>query len=41
MRGSGVKRFGYVVYYRILQSEAEVLAILHGGRDPQVWQARV
>jgi plasmid stabilization system protein ParE len=40
VRAAGVKRFGYVVYYRIKPGEVEVIAVLHGGRDPQVWQGR-
>ncbi len=41
VRAAGVKRFGYVVYYRIKPGKVEVLAVLHGGRDPQVWQDRI
>jgi toxin ParE1/3/4 len=36
VRAAGVKRFGYVVYYRIKPGEVEVVAVLHGGRDPRV-----
>jgi plasmid stabilization system protein ParE len=39
-RAVGVKRFGYVVYYRIVQANVEVLAVLHGARDPAEWQRR-
>lgn len=41
VRAAGVKRFGYVVYYRLVRDGAEVLAVLHGGRDPEEWQRRV
>ena len=34
------RRFPYVVYYRVLTDCIEVLAILHGRRDPRVWQDR-
>lgn len=40
VRAAGVRRFGYVVYYRVGRSEVEVIAVLHGGRDPSVWQGR-
>jgi len=40
VRAAGVKRFGYVVYYRIKPGEVEALAVLHGGRDPLAWQGR-
>lgn len=41
IRGAGVKRFGYVIYYRVLPDVVEVLAILHGSRDPRGWQSRI
>ena len=40
VRAVGLRRFGYVVYYRSDGTEAEILAVLHGGRSPEVWQAR-
>jgi plasmid stabilization system protein ParE len=40
VRAAGVRRFGYVVYYRVVPSGVEVIAVLHGGRDPSVWQGR-
>ncbi len=40
VRAAGVRRFGYVVYYRLGRDGVEVLAVLHGGRDPNVWQGR-
>jgi plasmid stabilization system protein ParE len=40
IRAAGVKRFGYVVYYRIGPGGVEVLAVLHGGRDSRTWQSR-
>jgi plasmid stabilization system protein ParE len=36
-----VKRFPYVVYYRIGAESIEVLAVQHGKRDPQSWKLRV
>lgn len=41
IRGAGVKRFGYVIYYRVLSDLVEVLAIVHGSRDPQGWQSQI
>ncbi|HEV3260659.1 MAG TPA: type II toxin-antitoxin system RelE/ParE family toxin [Gemmataceae bacterium] len=35
-----LRRFPYVVYYRALADRVEVLAVLHGNRDPSVWQSR-
>ena len=40
VRRAKVRRFPYVVYYRILDDRTEVLAVLHGSRDPRVWQRR-
>lgn len=40
VRAVGLHRFGYVVYYRSDGTAAEVVAVLHGGRSPEVWQAR-
>lgn len=35
-----LNHFPYVVYYRILVDHLEVVAALHGSRDPREWQAR-
>ena len=35
-----VHRFPYLVYFVELQNSVSVLAVLHGRRDPQVWQRR-
>lgn len=40
IRAAGVRRFGYVVYYRVLVKRVEVLAVMHGGRDAGEWQGR-
>ncbi len=32
-------RFPYVVYYRVLVDLVEVVAVLHGSRDPSGWQS--
>jgi plasmid stabilization system protein ParE len=33
-------RFRYVAYYVAFSDRVEVLAILHGARDPTVWESR-
>lgn len=32
--------FPYLIYYRILPDHIEVLAVLHGARDPATWRDR-
>ncbi|MBL8821801.1 MAG: type II toxin-antitoxin system RelE/ParE family toxin [Planctomycetia bacterium] len=41
VRATTIRRFPYIVYYRILVDRVEVLAILHGSRDVSEWQRRV
>jgi toxin ParE1/3/4 len=36
-----LRRFPYVVYYRVASELIEVIAVLHGSRDPKLWQERV
>jgi plasmid stabilization system protein ParE len=40
VRACQTRRFPYLVYYRVLPTRIEVLAILHGSRDPEVWRDR-
>jgi plasmid stabilization system protein ParE len=40
MRAAPLRRFPFVVYYRAWDDRVEVVAILHGSRDPATWQAR-
>ena len=40
VRRGKLRKFPFVVYYRILTKQIEVLAVLHGSRDPRVWQGR-
>jgi plasmid stabilization system protein ParE len=40
VRRNKLKRFPYVVYYRVHADRLEVIAILHGSRNPQTWQDR-
>lgn len=41
IRRGKLRRFPYLVYYRVLSDRIEVLGILHGSRDPRVWRERV
>lgn len=40
VRRGKLRRFPYVVYYRVLDERIEIIAILHGSRDPRAWQSR-
>ncbi|PAX53266.1 type II toxin-antitoxin system RelE/ParE family toxin [Brunnivagina elsteri] len=40
IRRAVVKRFPYVIYYRIVSSRIIVTAIFHGSRNPKEWQKR-
>ncbi len=41
VRRGKIRRFPYVTYYRVLPDRIEVIAVLHGSRDPRIWQQRV
>jgi toxin ParE1/3/4 len=41
VRRGKLRRFPYVVYYRVLADRVEVIAILHGSRDQRAWQSRL
>lgn len=41
VRATLLNRFPYVLYYRVLDHVVEVLAIIHGSRDEQIWKDRV
>jgi plasmid stabilization system protein ParE len=41
IRSAVVKRFSHVVYYRVHPDRVEVVAVLRGSRDPNVWQSRI
>ena len=41
VRAARVKQFRYVVYYVVFGDRVEVIAVLHGARDPSLWQSRV
>src|SRR3972149_6802157 len=40
VRAARVKQFRYVVYYVVFGDRVEVIAVLHGARDPSVWHSR-
>jgi plasmid stabilization system protein ParE len=40
VRPARLHRFPYVVYYRITDTCLEVLAVLHGSRNPRAWRSR-
>ena len=40
IRMAVVHRFPYLIYFVVLQRGISILAVLHGHRDPQVWQQR-
>lgn len=41
LRRARVRRFPYVIYFVVEPDAVVVLAVLHGRRDPRVWQSRV
>ncbi|MEQ8791959.1 MAG: type II toxin-antitoxin system RelE/ParE family toxin [Pirellulaceae bacterium] len=41
VRAARLRRFTYVVYYRIRKDRIEVLAVVHGSRDTTAWKSRV
>jgi len=36
-----LRRFPYLLYYRVREDRIEVLAVLHSSRDPRLWRQRV
>ena len=40
VRALRLRKFTYVVYYRVHDDRVEVLAVMHGSRDASAWQAR-
>lgn len=40
VRPAGIRRFPYVVYYRLTDEGPEILAVLHGSRHPRIWRMR-
>ena len=40
VRAARLKQFRYIVYFIVLEDRIELLAVLHGARDPLAWQSR-
>ncbi|UBF23635.1 type II toxin-antitoxin system RelE/ParE family toxin [Kovacikia minuta CCNUW1] len=40
VRRAVIRRFPYIIYYRIVSSRVIVTAVFHGRRNSKVWQAR-
>jgi plasmid stabilization system protein ParE len=40
VRRGKLRTFPYLIYYRVLSDRIEVIAVLHGSRDPRLWQER-
>lgn len=41
IRRAPVRRFPYVIYYRVELQRIVVLSVFHSSRDPKVWQSRI
>lgn len=41
VRAARLRKFRHVLYYVAFADRVEVLAVLHGARDPSAWQSRV
>ena len=41
VRVARLRQFRHVVYYVVFTDRVEVLAVMHGSRDPSAWQSRV
>jgi plasmid stabilization system protein ParE len=41
VRRGKLRTYPYLIYYRVLSDRIEVIAVLHGSRDPRLWQDRV
>ena len=40
IRRTKVQKFPYNIYFRVRADRIEVIAVLHGRRDPSVWKSR-
>ena len=41
IRRGKLRKFPYLIYYRVVADRIEVLAVLHGSRDPKLTRARI
>jgi toxin ParE1/3/4 len=40
VRAARVRRFRHLVYYTVFDDRVEILAVLHGARNPSTWRLR-
>lgn len=40
IRACAMRRFPYVIYYRVLPERINVVAVQHGHRSPRAWKSR-
>lgn len=40
VRAARLRQFRHLVYYVVFADRVEVLAVMHGSRDPSAWQSR-
>jgi len=40
-RQYAVRRFPYVIHYLVADDRVSIAAVLHGHRDPTIWQERI
>ncbi len=36
-----IKRFPFVIYYRVMESTIQIIAIFHTSRNPEIWKQRM
>lgn len=41
VRRGQLRKFPYLIYYRVHPNRLEVVAVLHGSRDPRLWRERI
>lgn len=41
IRGAPIRKHPYVIYYRVLVHSIDILAVLHGSRDPSILKSRI
>jgi toxin ParE1/3/4 len=41
VRAARLRKFRHIVYYVVFADRVEVLAVLHGARNPSTWQSRI
>jgi len=41
VRAAPLRRFPYVVFYRLIGEVVQVLAVMHGSRHSREWQSRI